>query len=96
MRECTSEEPHSRGGSQSPKHLTATWGGNVLVKNCNFIDQNPRAVVFHTEANDRVKPPVGSTITVLRSHISGAGRRGFVDLDSKVVIDGAALPFEGR
>ena len=68
----------------------------MLVKNCSFTDRNRDVTVFHTDANDTVKPPVGSTITITRSGVSSSGKLSFVDLNSKVVIDGIEQPFDGR
>lgn len=96
MQECVSENPIQRGGNQRPAHLTAPWGANVLVENCRFADRNRDATVFHTDANDMVKPPVGSTITVTGSRVSSSGKLSFVDLNSKVFIDGIERPFDGR
>jgi hypothetical protein len=96
MQECVSENPIQHGGNQRPRHLTAPWGANVLVKNCRFTDGNRDATVYHTDANDTVKPPVGSTITVTGSVVSSSGKLSFVDLGSKVFIDGVEQPFDGR
>jgi hypothetical protein len=96
MQECVSDDPLQHGGNQRPSHLTALWGANVLVKNCRFTDQNPDVTVYHTNANDTVKPPIGSTITVTGSHVSSSGKLSFVDLNSKIFIDGTQLPFDGR
>jgi hypothetical protein len=96
MQECVSEDPIQHGGNQMPVHLTAPWGANVLVKNCRFTDRNRDVTVYHTDANDAVKPPVGSTITVTGSRISSTGKLSFVDLNSKVLIDGVEQPFDGR
>jgi hypothetical protein len=96
MQECVSENPIQHGGNQSPMHLTAPWGANVLVKNCRFTDRNRDVTVYHTDANDTVKPPVGSTITVTGSGVSSSGKLSFVDLNSKVFIDGVEQPLDGR
>jgi hypothetical protein len=96
MQDCVSEDPIHRGGNQKPVHVTAPWGANVLVKNCRFTDRNRDATVFHTDANDTVKPPVGSTITVTGAGVSSSGKLSFVDLNSKVFIDGIEQPFDGR
>lgn len=96
MQECVSENPIQHGGNQRPSHLTAPWGANVLVKNCRFADQNRDATVYHTDANDTVKPPVGSTITVTGSRVTSSGKLSFVDLNSKVFIEGVQQPFDGR
>jgi len=96
MQECVSENPIHHGGNQRPSHLSALWGANVLVKNCRFADRNRDATVYHTDANDTVKPPAGSTITVTGSRVSSSGRLSFVDLNSKVFIDGVEQPFDGR
>jgi Right handed beta helix region len=96
MHECVSENPIHHGGNQKPSHLSAPWGANVLVKNCRFTDQNRDVTVYHTEANDTVKPPVGSTITVTGSGVRSSGKLSFVDLNSKVFIDGVEQPFDGR
>jgi hypothetical protein len=96
MQECVSENPIQHGGSQSPAHLTAPWGANVLVKDCRFTDRNRDVTVYHTDANDTVKPPVGSTITVTGSGVSSSGKLSFVDLNSKVFIDGVEQPLDGR
>jgi hypothetical protein len=96
VQDCVSESPVFRGGRQGPRHVTAQWGADILVKNSRFADQNPKAIVFHTEANDRVKPPVGCTITVTGSTVQSQGRMSFVDLDSKVRIDGQERPSDGR
>jgi len=96
MQECVSENPIRRGGNQAPVHLTAPWGANVLVRRCRFTDRNRDATVFHTDANGTVKPPVGSTITVTGSGVSSSGKLSFVDLNSKVLIDGMERPFDGR
>jgi hypothetical protein len=96
MQECVSEDPIQHGGNQSPMHLTAPWGANVLVKNCRFTDRNRDVTVYHTDANDTVKPPVGSTITVTGSGVSSSGKLSFVDRNSKVFIDGVEQPLDGR
>jgi hypothetical protein len=96
MQECVSDNPIQHGGNQRPSHLTAPWGANVLVKNCRFTDRNRDATVYHTDANHTVKPPVGSTITVTGSGVSSSGKLSFVDLGSKVFIDGVEQPFDGR
>lgn len=96
MQECVSENPVQHGGNQSPRHLTAPWGANVLVKNCRFADRNRDAIVYHTDANDTVQPPVGSAITVTGSGVRSSGKLSFVDLGSKVSIDGIEQPFDGR
>jgi hypothetical protein len=96
IRECISENPVRRGGAQPPRHVTAPWGANILVENGRFTDQNPRAVVFHTDANGEVDPPLGSTITVTHSTVNSRGKLSFVDLNSRVVIDGVERPFDGR
>jgi hypothetical protein len=96
MQECVSENPIQHGGNQSPTHLTAPWGANGLVKNCRFTDRNRDVTVYHTDANDTVKPPVGSTITVTGSGVSSSGKLSFVDLNSKVFIDGVEQPLDGR
>jgi len=74
LQECVSENPLHHGGNQSPRHVTAAWGANVQVKNCRFTDQNRDAVVYHTDANDTVKPPIGSTITVTGSSVQQFGQ----------------------
>ena len=96
MQECVSETPVQHGGNQRPSHLIAPWGANVLVKNCSFTDRNREVTVFHTDANDTVKPPVGSTIAVTGSGVSSSGKLSFVDINSKVFIDGIEQPFDGR
>lgn len=96
MRECVSENPLQRGGVQEARHLTAPWGAGILVEQCRFTDQNPRSVVFHTEANDDVNPPVGSTIIVTNSKVNGRGKLSFVDINSKVLINGVERRFDGR
>jgi hypothetical protein len=96
MQECVSENPIQHGGNQRPSHVSAPWGANVLVKNCRFADRNRDATVYHTDANDTVKPPAGSTITVTGSRVSSWGKLSFVDLNSKVFIDGVEQPFDGR
>jgi hypothetical protein len=96
MRQCVSEHPTRRGGAQGPRHLTAPWGANLLVENCRFTDQNPQAVVFHTDANADVDPPLGSTIVVTRSRVNSLGKLSFVDLNSRVLIDGVERSFDGR
>ena len=96
MQGCTSENPVHRGGNQNARHLTAEGGANILVKNCSFIDKNGDATVFHTEANDKVQPPIGSTITVVDSTAKSLGRLSFVDLRSRVSIDGIEQPYNGR
>ncbi len=96
MEECASENPLHHGGRQGPKHVTAAWGANILVKNCRFTDQNHAAIVYHTEANEKADPPTGSTITVANSSVSSSGTLSFVDLNSKVTVDGVDRPFDGR
>jgi hypothetical protein len=66
------------------------------VKNCRFTDQNRSATVYHTDANDTVKPPIGSAITVTSSSVRSPGKLSFVDLNSKVSIDGVERPYDGR
>jgi hypothetical protein len=96
MQECVSEDPRHRGGNQGPRHVTAPWGANILVKDCRFTDQNRDVVVYHTDANEKADPPTGSTITVINSSVSSLGKLSFVDLNSKIFIDGIARPFDGR
>jgi hypothetical protein len=96
MQECVSENPVQHGGNQTPSHLIAPWGANVHVKRCRFTDQNRDVTVYHTDANDTLKPPVGSTITVTGSGVSSSGKLSFVDLNSRVFIDGVEQPFDGR
>jgi hypothetical protein len=96
MQDCVSEDPTQHGGNQTPRHLTAPWGANVLVKNCRFTDRNRDATVYHTDANDTVKPPVGSTFSIIGSGVSSSGKLSFVDLNSKIFIDGIEQPFNGR
>ena len=96
LQECVSENPLHHGGNQSPRHVTAVWGANVLVNNCRFTDQNRSATVYHTDANDTVKPPIGSAITVTSSSVRSPGKLSFVDLNSKVSIDGVERPYDGR
>lgn len=96
MQECLSESPSRRGGNQGPKHVTACWGADVLVTSCRFMDDNPDAIVFHTEANDRAKPPTGSRITARDSSVISSGRLSFVDINSKVSVDGIERPFDRR
>jgi hypothetical protein len=96
MQECVSEDPLYRGGTQGPRHITAPWGANILVKNCRFTDQNRDAIVYHTDANDKVKPPAGSAITVTNSTVSTSGKLSFVDLNSRISIDGLERPFDRR
>ncbi len=96
MEECVSENPVHYGGSQDPRHVTAVWGADILVRNCQFVDRNRDAIVYHTDANEKADPPTGSTITVINSNITTSGRLSFVDLNSKVSIDGVDRPFDGR
>jgi hypothetical protein len=96
MRKCVSENPLRHGGAQGPRHVTAPWGANILVENCRFTDQNRQAIVYHTDANDEVDPPNGSTITVTNSRVNSLGKLSFVDLNSRVLINGVARPFDGR
>jgi hypothetical protein len=63
---------------------------------CRFTDQDPQAIVFHTDANDEVDPPLGSTITVTHSKDNSLGKLLFVDLNSKVLINGVERPFDRR
>src|SRR5262249_23593494 len=92
MRECQSENPLHRGGNQGARHITAQWGADILAENCRFADQNTQAIVFHTEANHKQRPPTGSAISVKGSTVSSQGRMSFVDVNSKVTIDGKAQP----
>jgi hypothetical protein len=96
MENCVSEHPRRHGGTQGPRHVTAPWGANILVKNCRFTDQDRDAVVYHTDANEKADPPAGSTITVTGSSVSSAGKLSFVDLNSKISVDGFDRPFDGR
>ncbi len=96
MEECVSENPVHYGGSQDPRHVTAVWGADILVRNCQFVDRNRDAIVYHTDANEKADPPTGSTITVINSNITTSGKLSFVDLNSKVSIDGVDRPFDGR
>jgi hypothetical protein len=96
MEECVSENPVHHGGSQDPRHVTAVWGADILVRNCRFVDQNREAIVYHTDANEKADPPTGSTISVINSNVSTSGELSFVDLNSKVSIDGVDRPFDGR
>lgn len=96
MRECVSENPLRRGGAQDARHVTAPWGAKVLVEKCRFTDKNRHVIVYHTDANDDVDPPVGSTITVTNSEVKSLGKLSFVDIDSKILINGVARPFDGR
>lgn len=96
MRECISENPLRHGGAQGAKHLTAPWGANILVQDCRFTDRNPQAIVYHTDANHEVDPPLGSTITVTNSRVNSRGKLSFVDLNSRVLINGVERPFDGR
>jgi hypothetical protein len=96
MQECTSEDPVHRGGVQKARHLTAPGGANILVRNCTFTDENGGATVYHTEANDKADPPIGSTITVVSSTARTLGRLSFVDVRSRISIDGIEQPYDGR
>jgi hypothetical protein len=96
IEECVSEDPHYHGGTQHPKHVTAPWGANLLVRNCRFTDQNRDATVYHTDANEKTEPPTGSTITVAKSHVESLGKLSFVDLNSEISIDGVQRPHDGR
>jgi hypothetical protein len=96
LQDCVSENPLHHGGNQSPRHVTAAWGANVLVQNCRFTDQNRDATVYHTDANDTAKPPIGPTIAVTGSSVRSSGKLSFVDLNSKVFIDGVEQPYDGR
>jgi len=96
MEECVSENPVHYGGNQDPRHVTAVWGADILVRNCQFVDRNRDATVYHTDANEKADPPTGSTITVINSNSTTSGKLSFVDLNSKVSIDGVDRPFDGR
>jgi hypothetical protein len=96
LEDCMSEQPVYHGGAQAPKHVTAVWGADVLVRNCQFVDQNRDAIVYHTDANEKANPPTGAAITALNSNTRTFGKLSFVDLNSKVSIDGVDRPFDGR
>lgn len=96
LEDCVSENPIHHGGNQDPKHVTALWGADIVVKNCRFTDENHDATVYHTEANEKADPPLGATITVSHSTASSSGKLSFVDLNSKISIDGVDRPFDGR
>src|SRR5262249_19741608 len=96
MRECVSENPRHRGGTQGPRHVTAPWGADILVEQCRFTDRNPEAIVFHTDARHDVVPALGSTIAVFNSKVNSLGNLSFVDLNSRVVIDGVERPSDRR
>ena len=62
-------------------------GAAQLQSSAAFL-QNSAALVYHTDANGEVVPPNGSTIVVTQSRVNSLGRLSYVDLNSKVVIDG--------
>ena len=96
MEGCVSEGPRHIGGTQGPKHVTALWGAKILIQGCQFTDHNHDAVVYHTEANEKTHPPIGSSINVVNSSVSSSGKLSYVDLNSKVTIDGIARSGDRR